>query len=517
MTEEKTPIQLIKEDRILNAYHVGETTHRITESKFICYDASGFFSPISIRDQIIRVCLIIERAKEQGIISSERPILIVGGGVAGVTAAIKAVELGVKTVLVDSQTLLISLIQSTRHFCPVQYDWSVEHWDKGKFPYSISLGNVETTPFSDSIPVNLVEGEVEKSMMTLKTQIELFSKKYSSEPNTLNFYENVTLKDHDFIQKGNDLPLLTTVFTRKALNENLIDDDIKLPDVCEYGMGFSCVGFGKEKVSISDKSKFRGIDFWNLIDHDKLLTNATVLICGSGDGALQDFLLLATKRKTTKEIYRLIRDGEDANTKQLFDEVESIIRKAEEEAKRKEIWHNLKNDSGMRNLCQIYRELHTIHKDAVRRLLGLQHVQSKLKNLVVKEVTQGKLIISYLCNHFSACYPFNRFLALLIGEYVANYCGEPKSVFLDMTSVKEISSANNSHECSKNADACAKYVHKVRYARDCTCCNIEGIIDARREHYYRRIIVRYGIAGPKVIFGGEPNSPGLQYLPYTLP
>ena len=47
-------------------------------------------SPLSIRDQMFRAAVAVDRAREHHLISKEAPILIVGGGAAGGAGAARA-------------------------------------------------------------------------------------------------------------------------------------------------------------------------------------------------------------------------------------------------------------------------------------------------------------------------------------------------------------------------------------------------------------------------------------------
>ena len=67
-------------------------------------------------------------------------------------------------------------------------------------------------------------------------------------------------------------------------------------------MGLICTGFSGEKVCLSNADPYIGFEYWELGKHD-FARKDTVLIAGSGDGALQDFLLQTTDRKSAKEIY----------------------------------------------------------------------------------------------------------------------------------------------------------------------------------------------------------------------
>lgn len=122
----------IKLDPVLRTYYV-------KRAEFVCYDISGFFSPISIRDQIIRASQVVERAIHHKLISPSRPLLVVGAGPAGLTAAIKAANKEIKTVLVDKGKVLERLTSSERYFSPVQYDWVATHWKEKNFLGFIQL------------------------------------------------------------------------------------------------------------------------------------------------------------------------------------------------------------------------------------------------------------------------------------------------------------------------------------------------------------------------------------------
>ena len=72
--------------------------HRIRP---LCFEIGGLLSPISIRDQMIRGRWIVDRAQEARLIDANRPLLVVGAGAAGATAAMESVRRGIETVLID--------------------------------------------------------------------------------------------------------------------------------------------------------------------------------------------------------------------------------------------------------------------------------------------------------------------------------------------------------------------------------------------------------------------------------
>ena len=83
------------------------------------YDLSGRFEPASIRDQMIRAWLLVDRLFEQTTIKNDSRILVVGAGASGVTAGIAAAERGASVLIVDKEIL---------PFLPLS------HWELSRFP-----------------------------------------------------------------------------------------------------------------------------------------------------------------------------------------------------------------------------------------------------------------------------------------------------------------------------------------------------------------------------------------------
>lgn len=92
------------------------------------FHIGGRLWPISIRDQMMRGQLVIERALEQDLIHQNRPVAVVGAGAAGVTAALRAAEEGVPVTLFEEDRLFARhALCGTRWVHPTQYDWPVSH------------------------------------------------------------------------------------------------------------------------------------------------------------------------------------------------------------------------------------------------------------------------------------------------------------------------------------------------------------------------------------------------------
>lgn len=470
-------------------------TYNIKGNDLVRYDASGFFSPISIRDQIVRVCSIIDAALSSGIISPDkRPLLVIGGSIAGVTAAIKATQNGIKTVLVEKGIILEKMLASGRYFSPVQYDWIAEHWELGSFPWKASK----------SIPVLLDEGSVGRTVYNLKRKILGISAKH---PDLLKIYQHTVLKEANPI-KITDVWSEEPFSLLKASFENVSNEiPAPLPDTTEFSMALSCTGFGSERVFV-ENSDFRGYRFWEVHDHNGIIRKGNVLICGSGDGSLQDFLLLSCEKNTAREIYNHL--NLNAAQKELL---ERAIFTAEEKAKRDEIWLNRKSEKSKKLFCSLYSELHRVHLNEVEKLLTSKDVNERLETIVRDEAINGNLKIAYVCDHFSGCYALNRFLTLLIAKYIEKSTGN--SPLLENTAVLSIESAESAHTCNNDAETCAGCKHLVTLTQKIGCLPIPTL--NRIEDVFQTVFVRYGIDDIKPVFKKEPSFSGLQILPYILP
>jgi hypothetical protein len=105
-------------------------------------------SPVSIRDQMVRAALAVDRALHEGLIGRARPLFVVGAGVAGASAAIRASGAGVPTVLVDrDQAFSRQRGCFTRWVDPTQYDWPALHAEEGVYPWK---GPAVELPFCGS-------------------------------------------------------------------------------------------------------------------------------------------------------------------------------------------------------------------------------------------------------------------------------------------------------------------------------------------------------------------------------
>ena len=101
------------------------------------FDISSGLFHISIRDQMLRArTLVRDLDKGNQLVLPAAHVLIVGAGVAGVSAAMALGELVVETVVVDSAAEPFSVQKNvtSRFVGPYMYEWPSDFFDDQAFP-----------------------------------------------------------------------------------------------------------------------------------------------------------------------------------------------------------------------------------------------------------------------------------------------------------------------------------------------------------------------------------------------
>lgn len=530
----------------LNAHRINTDNREFEEvwRHQILYDISGIFSPIAIRDQIIRASLVIERAIEEEIInSSNRPLLIIGGGFAGITAAYHAVRKNIPTYLVEKDKVLDKFNSLDRYVCPTLYDFPLSHWNKKEFPLEDE----------SSIKVKIEAGEIEIVRENFnKYFVEL---KNNTLFNFLQFAEISEIAINQKCAESVDIPLPKSFVTASVkIKESTTESEKNFsPPVSEFGMILSCIGFAKEQTWVRSQKGFNGAAFWEINFEDYNSGNTKTLICGSGDGALQDFLLIISEENSAREIYkRLGLSGE------VREWIEQNLYRAEDDAYRSTLWHGkqgrrgheedrgkysyinkkLREHNTLYNLQQKYlavvekllkpdspktnpvTEKHLLpsdikvsEKDAVSLRVNLEEMIGPFFS------NENEINIAFACNHFSRNYSLNRFLSLLFIEYIEQILRE--KVLLQNTAITDVLGADHSCEDCENFE-CIEKEHDV-LGNESKCAETsENIAVVGR---YNRVIIRFGLERLDSPFE-KLTSPykncrvqltGLQILPYSFP
>jgi hypothetical protein len=450
------------------------------------FDLSGTLTPISIRDQMLRGRLIVDRAVEQGLVGPRRDLLVVGAGAAGATAAIRAAQHGIRAVLLDRSPwpFLRQAGSTTRWVDPTQYDFPGEHWQQGRYPWRPPAMPL---PWRRNFASNLT--------LHWSYQLAQVPRYYGR---LLDVRCNATLaRPYPFVLGGAPL-LVQATWTEPTTGQQ------QRP----FGMVLSAIGFGSERC---DLGSYRGFRFWDAdpfgrrdlgIPADK--QPPRILISGGGDGALQDFLRITTGRPARK-IYRALR----AHPKlvPLFADVERQIYDAEDQATRAYIWSTRQHD------CAIHSELHRQHERLIDNLRSSPEwsiVDAELSKLVIDPLPEITLV--HQCDHFSQCYGLNRLLVLLIAKYLESNRQSPLRAGNRVTAV-DASKTGTSHSCG-NPSICHGEDHEVTI-EEADCRGGKG---QRSTQTANVVIIRHGVDPPAYIFGGTPvsNPHPRQVLPYHL-
>lgn len=439
-------------------------------------------SPISIRDQMLRGRMLVERLVD----TAEIPLLVVGAGAGGATAAMWSARKGVETWLLDRAPAPFALqaASTTRVLNPTQYDWPVNHWTMGKFPWNAA-------PMPLDHPVSPASALANR----WTTELNNFQTAYSK---YFHIRYDTEVKSIQILASG-QLQVST-------------DPAIALPD---FGAVIWAAGTTGEETRVKKKGQskplYEGRAFWSSDPFTQancgLANPPKVLIAGSGDGALQDFLRVATGLDTAEAIYRSCNIPLD---------VEQRIHSAEDRALRCWPW-------GMKESPydhEIQAELQSQHERAVRYALRAVAVRRSLTQLLS---ACPPVQIVYPCTHFTAYYGLNRFLALLIARYLEH---ENAPVLCPGFKVTDVSTANtDQHACMQPASNggwepagvphhhdCHGRPHEVTVeeASSCTSRTVNPMVQTLPAEV---IIIRYGF---REATGTDPLAAAIANAPLIL-
>lgn len=455
----------------------------------LLYDISSGLQPMSIRDQMFRGYILVKRALSNKLLepNQDLPILVIGGGVAGAIASLTAVENNVPVMLVE-KSKLFGVQESADHrtVCPTQYDWPASHWNERRFPWT-----------GAAMPLSWHRAAASKVTAVWRSRLRRAAKKHSA---LFSLRHNTEFKSHRIDQ-----------------NEQAVYAQLNAASTGEYTAGpfsivIACGGAGIERTRVPDEHPtYTGYQFWKVDPYDKSNlglpadVKPTVLISGGGDGSLQDYLRVVC-RKTAGDIYSELPDV-------LKPYMEQQIAKIEDIAMRSYLW----GDAGELD--------HPIHQEVQERYHGLivylltkdpaaGALERSLKRLVDHSMDRLSLKFIYPCEHFWSCYPLNRFLVLLLSEYIQRAFGvqtlERNTKLLDISPVD--------HSCHNEPPDCHGKNHEVTVA-DATCADYRDSTRNRRTLAggpFNILIVRHGIQRSNPPLGeGPAANPYRQVMPYS--
>jgi len=451
------------------------------------FNISGGLSPISMRDQMIRGVMVVDRAIQEGLIdATSRSLLVMGAGVGGATAAIHAVAKGVKALLVERSSASFTLQAGclTRWIDPIQYDWPIQHWNRGCFPW--------TQP---SMPLPWIANRSNHLALIWRRELERVA---LVNANLAILYDTTV---RSITQSG--------TFAHVRLNRT----SGPIAARSEYG-AVVLTGIGSERCTLDGYS---GLRFWDTDAFEQSNlgfptgTAPHVLLSGGGDGALQDFLRLVTTCTSAKDVYQQLTRR--ASTVAWLD-IEAAVQSAEDQAQRAYIWANTAAHDH-----EIHANLQHRHVDIISQLDSdvtiWAAVTCALDTIVRAHVPRMSFV--YRCDHFSKCYGLNRFLVLLLLRYLQRAQSGAVTEYPNTEVTSVTGHPASGHRCTNQPATCLGQDHiiSVRSAS----CDGHGSLSSTDRGVYTLVILRHGVTPPSLPYtkAGTVVAQPRQLLPYHVP
>lgn len=363
------------------------------------FDISSGMVYASMRDQIVRAQLLIRDLNKCD--PSARKILIVGAGVAGISAATCAESLGLQAIVVESKPGPLHLQENVhkRMVGPFMYEWPSVLSKSQSYPPALNcLGAaIESTPtWSSKAPMSA--HDFANEMLTWCASVS------SGLSYRMFHYDCVADDTKQYVREF--------AAAHSKLGEagaKIKSPPIKLPDnttfepdyvVLAVGMGTECVHLiaGTE----NDPTSVKGVPFWQ----DDDLRNSPnmdwhVGVFGGGDGALQDILRLITKFDHPLQLIQELNSGADNIAEQLngvMPELEAL----EQQSRLYATW----SSGSIYDLIDVECE----------RICSLLARESKVKQKVLDQLRDGvgTATLVHRGGNFGKAYLLNRFCVHLI-------------------------------------------------------------------------------------------------------
>lgn len=433
-------------DPILSSLRIDSTGSRL-------YEVTGLRTT-SIRDQMLRAELLVERLFQAQMLGPGKKLLVIGGGAGGVTATMAAGELDIDVTLCEAKSHFFSRQATSNRFVdPTEYDWPQPHWEHGIHPWQ---------PFGASLPY--VAGNAHSTALQWNGRFARWLKTPHGKNATANLRTPVHKSDVDIQQTHIGL------------------QGPRFPTRPQFDVAVSFAGFLREKCSVPDKAAvpFRGFPYWSVDPYDIPDMNLhvspiSVLVSGAGDGALQDFLRIATGL-SAKDCCKVFEAVGITGA--------PLLAVADDLARRAHAWR-----ASAKPLHQTLQTWHDVYaKAAEAAWLSLTAPQrDQLSRDLPRANVIPRLLLS--CSHTDYAFSLNRWLVLLVGHVLAHAHHAPTDAFITKNTKLVRVDAKDGHVCG-NAARCHGKLH-VAHGATSACAKPTGTSFELGE--YHCIIVRHGL------------------------
>ena len=456
-----------------------------------CYELSGLRTG-SVRDQILRAQVLVERLLAAPDTSPD-PLLIVGGGAAGVCAALTASTLGRDVTLLEfhNNPFRSQARVTTRWLDPTEFDWPHVHWDEG---------DIEWNKTSYGLPYRRNWAD------QLASQWQLL------------WYAVVGPHPIPRPSGSGEITEYTGVDARLFGYTRTGDGVYVTPLNSQFCAVISCVGFSGEHTTVTSTAggELVGPEFWSTdalasIGPQPSYSNTRptrVLISGGGDGAQQDFLRVLTGTFGRELFDRLALQALGLNLTDVL--------LAEDSGRRAHAWGDPASPP-----TQAYAHWHAAYERLVDTIWD-KWAKLPAQHSAARRCVSWNVEVTWLFREAvpGYCYGLNRLLALVVARLHAEKGGRPlpaahqvnytpsgREVYLPGFELHSVTPAGAAHTCGP---ACYGLEHEVR---------VQGFLSdvAPGIHtlgQFDVIVIRHGPKS-KPLFGAPPVSE--QLIPFDLP
>jgi hypothetical protein len=258
------------------------------------FDLSTGMGYASIRDQLVRAQLLIRDLRHHD--SACKRVLIVGAGVAGVSAAVACSHHGIKAVVAEVKAVPFPLLRNvdSRYVGPFMYEWPSSSYNDQSYPNLELLGT----------PAAWTAKWISKEPMPASTLAAFLQDWLNTNPFggvKPDFWMNSpvsAVRDHvtkywKHFRHGKPGPgpaFKTPKHCVDLQGHKIMPGTQFQPDYI-----ILAAGMGTERVSLGRGGEWSGKRFWQNDDlREGCIPDWNVGIFGGGDGALQDVLRLLT-------------------------------------------------------------------------------------------------------------------------------------------------------------------------------------------------------------------------------